>query len=259
MSTLKTKNKLKTISVTDTALLITNAGGRCSFNDESLYCNKILSDGRVNLGERAHIVGVNGPRAHAYRLENKNGYDNLIWLCRDHHKIIDHSENLDLYTVDYLREMKRRHELRIRTGRYPYYGTDSSVHDFSVLSCIFHFTSIHGLYSCVSSYPDINLNFFDIGRTCNDFREGNPEDLPLKDPILRRLFRNFEVRYWRLNEYFSNSHTVKEDPLNHMYTWQYSMRGEILIFHYLSSVEQLVAMIEKRFPQIMSQDLCEPF
>jgi len=97
-----TKSKSRTISLSDTSLLITNAGGRCSYNDNKEYCNKVLSDGRVNLGERAHIIGVNGPRASILLNGNKNGYDNLIWLCRDHHKIIDHSENLDQYSVEVL-------------------------------------------------------------------------------------------------------------------------------------------------------------
>ncbi len=98
-------NKSRAISVSDTSLLITNAGGRCSYNHDNFYCNKVLSDGRVNLGERAHIVGFKGPRSDDKFIRDINGYDNLIWLCRDHHKTIDHPENLKKYSVSALNEI----------------------------------------------------------------------------------------------------------------------------------------------------------
>ena len=117
----------RSISVSTTIALITNAGGRCSFNTDTEYCNKILSDGRVNLGERAHIVGVNGPRANEHCNSSKNDYSNLIWLCRDHHKIIDHPSNLNIYTVSELHKMKSRHEARVKSGRYPFLR-DRAIH-----------------------------------------------------------------------------------------------------------------------------------
>lgn len=256
---MNTNNKSRTISLTDTSLLITNAGGRCSYNDSHSYCNKVLSDGRVNLGERAHIIGVNGPRANVSFDGNKNGYENLIWLCRDHHKIIDHPANLEEFSPTVLREMKRRHEERIKTGRYPYYGTPQSLHDYSVLSCLFHFINIHTLYSCAASYPDIHLDFFDVSDMCFNFRQDNPGDLPLRDPILKRVFSNFERTHKALSSNLACNTTIREDSFNHIYTWQYSLRGETLVFNYLASVEQLVGLIEKRFPQILHQEIYEAF
>ncbi|WP_345990163.1 hypothetical protein WCX18_04755 [Sulfurimonas sp. HSL1-2] len=253
------KSKNRSISINDTTLLITNAGGRCSFNHENEFCNKVLSDGRVNLGERAHIVGVNGPRANEPCNGNKNSYDNLIWLCRDHHKIIDHHENLEVFTVDVLREMKKRHESRIITGRYPYYGTPQSIHDYSVLSTIFYFINIHKLYSCVASFPTIHLDFFDVGEACVLFRQDNPGHLPLKDPILKRVFYLFEQSQQKLAQYLNLQTPVNVNEENLICIWPHSIHGENLVFRYLQTIEHLISLIEKRFPQILQQDYYDPF
>ncbi|WP_415900562.1 hypothetical protein [Neptuniibacter sp. QD48_11] len=249
----------RSISVTDTILLVTNAGGRCSFNYEGQYCNKVLSDGRVNLGERAHIIGVNGPRANEPIECDKNAYENLIWLCRDHHKIIDHTSNLNRYTVNVLREMKARHEARISTGSYPYYGSDQTTHDYSVLSCLFEFIDIHTLYSCAASYPSIHLDFFDVSEMCFHFREGNPDALPLKDPILRRAFINFEHSHYCLENTLRLFNTVSEDMYTHIYTWPRTRHGESLAYRYLLAVERLIDLVERRFPQILHQEVYNPF
>ncbi|EPE2670366.1 hypothetical protein ACSHA6_004478 [Vibrio parahaemolyticus] len=250
--------KSRSISTADTTLLITKAGGRCSYNNHAEFCNKVLSDGRVNLGERAHIVGVNGPRANEHCSTDLNGYDNLIWLCRDHHKIVDHESNLDRYTVAELQAMKQRHEARIATGRYPYYGTPDSLHDYGVLSCLFHFINIHTLYSCAASFPCIHLDFFDVSEMCYLFRNDNPGDLPLRDPLLRYAFDKFEHTHALLSHYLDHYPTVGEDPYSRIYTWRNSVRGERLTFRYLTAVEQLIGLIEKRFPQIMMQDIFDP-
>lgn len=255
------RNKSRTISVSDTSLLITNAGGRCSYNKEQSYCNKVLSDGRVNLGERAHIIGVNGPRANTFFDGNANGYDNLMWLCRDHHKIIDHSENIEKYSVEVLREMKARHEQRIKTGRYPYYGTTQSLHDYGVLSCLFEFINIHTLYSYAASYPEVNLDFFNVSDMCSEYRQSNPGYLPLKDPILNFAFSRFERSHYDLASILNHDTVIKEDSYSHMsiYTWRRSVRGENSVLRYLSSVEYLISLIEKRFPQILHQEIYEAF
>jgi len=50
-----------------------------------------------------------GPRGNPSIPEERlNKYDNLILLCRIHHKIID--DQYHTYTIDYLREIKALHE-----------------------------------------------------------------------------------------------------------------------------------------------------
>ena len=107
--------------------------------------------------------------------------------------------------------MKFRHEQRIKNGRYPYYGTSQSLHDYSVLSCLFTFINIHTIYSCAASYPKIHLDFFDVSDMCGIFKNDNPSDLPLKDPILREAFTNFENSHHALAVLLRNSHVAEED------------------------------------------------
>ena len=92
-------------------------GGRCAI------CNKYLLDDTlgavVSVGENAHIVGrektAKSPRGHHdLPLEERNKPENLVLLCRDQHKSIDNKNNVQLYTVEQLHEIKRRHEEWIR-------------------------------------------------------------------------------------------------------------------------------------------------
>ncbi len=60
-------------------------------------------------GEEAHIVSQapNGPRAG--KVANFDAYDNLILLCRKHHKQVD--DQVSYFTVERLRSIKREHEV----------------------------------------------------------------------------------------------------------------------------------------------------
>jgi hypothetical protein len=64
-------------------------------------------------GEEAHIVaqGRKGPRAGS--VADVDSYDNLILLCRKHHKQVD--DQVGYYTVDRMKELKRAHEEWVAT------------------------------------------------------------------------------------------------------------------------------------------------
>jgi len=99
-------------------LLFANTAGRCSFTD----CNLRLTHERAGkaapytLGEMAHIKGEK-PGSNRYdeiqTSEERNGYENLILLCPNHHRLIDKPENNDVYSAFILLEMKNRHEKKI--------------------------------------------------------------------------------------------------------------------------------------------------
>ncbi len=91
------------------------AGGRCE------YCNEyLLTDGftgyELNLAEQAHIVGASdapgSPRGAAdIPLAARAKPENLMLLCRAHHRVIDRL--IAEHTVEGLLRMKREHEARI--------------------------------------------------------------------------------------------------------------------------------------------------
>lgn len=93
------------------------ADGRCSKPDcrLDLYEDETETDAPTLVGENCHIVAESddGPRPDpSMPLERQNGYNNLILLCRNHHKVIDAQEGE--YTVEKLHKMKADHEKWIR-------------------------------------------------------------------------------------------------------------------------------------------------
>ncbi|TNH44541.1 HNH endonuclease signature motif containing protein [Photorhabdus luminescens] len=96
-------------------LLWSNAAGRCSFTD----CNEKLSVEQAahlapyTIGEMAHIKGkhLGSNRYDAEQIDKqRDGYENLILLCPNHHTLIDKPENEQKYTVEVLLNMKKAHE-----------------------------------------------------------------------------------------------------------------------------------------------------
>ena len=106
-------------------IIAKRAGYRCSFPD----CNKILigpgsaSEEVIELGECAHIFAAskNGPRKKgALSDEDLRKAENGIYLCREHHKIID-AKQTD-YPSELLMQYKSKHEFLISSqiGEYFY-------------------------------------------------------------------------------------------------------------------------------------------
>jgi hypothetical protein len=91
-------------------VLWVKAGGRCSVCRVQVATEGTDADDPSVFGEEAHIVGRSpgGPRAGSY-VGNLDGYDNLILLCSKDHKRVD--DQVNTYTVDKLREIKRDHEI----------------------------------------------------------------------------------------------------------------------------------------------------
>ena len=109
-------------------LLWVRSGGRCAI------CNRYLLESgtayqEVRLGELAHIVGQKStpgsPRGKSsLPAEERDRADNIVLLCADDHDEIDHPELVELFTIDLLRDVKQRHEDRIR--HVTALGVDSS-------------------------------------------------------------------------------------------------------------------------------------
>jgi|SRR3989339_40661 len=89
------------------------SGNRCSICKTDLFSNKEKAED-LNIGEECHIISSkpNGPR-HKEGLDDYDLYNNLILLCRNHHKEID--ELTDTYTEKLLWYIKLNHEDWVNT------------------------------------------------------------------------------------------------------------------------------------------------
>ena len=101
------------MSVTDKTrkILWARSGNRCSFCKCRLVLDSSELDAESVVGEECHIVSgaKNGPRYDAIFEEEKiDDLDNLILLCRIHHKLIDDQE--ETFSVDVLAALKKNHE-----------------------------------------------------------------------------------------------------------------------------------------------------
>ena len=85
----------------------------CSFPDckKNLFIDRTETDDETLIGEMCHIIAEadNGPRGDSsFPMDKRNVYENLILMCRNHHRIIDSQTNT--YSIDLLRKMKSDHE-----------------------------------------------------------------------------------------------------------------------------------------------------
>lgn len=106
----------RTIGAVTQKMLWGVAAGRCEFPgcNKTLYEHGITKD-EGNFAENAHIEAVSegGARYKEYILEEDlNSIDNLMLLCAGCHKYID--ENEEDYPVEILKDMKKKHEDRVR-------------------------------------------------------------------------------------------------------------------------------------------------
>ncbi|NJK60745.1 MAG: hypothetical protein HC918_11565 [Oscillatoriales cyanobacterium SM2_1_8] len=91
------------------------SGNQCAFPG----CTErlVLEDGTL-LGEVAHIEAANegGQRFNPNQIDaERAAFENLIVLCRNHHKMTD---NVEAYPVDALKHMKAEHEAKFASTPY---------------------------------------------------------------------------------------------------------------------------------------------
>jgi hypothetical protein len=90
------------------------SGNECAWDG----CNqRLLDDDGAWIGKIAHIVGAEeGSARHdpTWTRDQLREVSNLLLLCANHHDKIDHVDSRDQYPVDFLREIKAKHEARFR-------------------------------------------------------------------------------------------------------------------------------------------------
>lgn len=99
------------ISVKSRKILWGRSGNRCGVCQRELVVDATSTDDESVIGEECHIVSGKGqgPRHDpAFPADRLDELENLILLCRTHHKIVD--EQHETYTVDVLKRLKENHE-----------------------------------------------------------------------------------------------------------------------------------------------------
>lgn len=98
-------------------LLAIKAGGRCEFEgcNKQLYVDEVTKMDVKNF-QYAHIIAdsENGPRGGVNSKALSKDITNLMLLCPEHHRLIDH-EGENIYSIERLREMKKKHEERVES------------------------------------------------------------------------------------------------------------------------------------------------
>jgi hypothetical protein len=111
------KKYSRKISIDNLKLLLARSGNQCAFSD---CLHPIFDDNNLFIAQLCHIEAVS-PKGQRYNPnktdEEINSYDNLLFLCYRHHKVTD---NVDLYPVNKLKEIKANHEAKFKESSYNY-------------------------------------------------------------------------------------------------------------------------------------------
>lgn len=93
-------------------LLWGRSGSKCAIRKKALIVDATAADDESVVADECHIKSPRpqGPRYDAsYPSDRLDGYENLILLCRVHHKMVD--DQAETYTVHILRQFKANHEV----------------------------------------------------------------------------------------------------------------------------------------------------
>lgn len=90
------------------------SGNRCAMCRTELVAERNEHKRNLNIGDECHIISeqLNGPRHISDYGKDYDDYDNLILLCKNHHKTVD--ELWETYTIELLKTVKTNHEDWIR-------------------------------------------------------------------------------------------------------------------------------------------------
>lgn len=170
-------------------ILFGRSGNLCAFPS----CNEPIIKEHLIVGEICHIEAANvaGPRYNPEQNdENRRSYENLMLLCRNHHKLTDDTAT---YSIKILKEMKNLHEKKF--SKYPLTISEAESKDLFISSLV----------------RDLNIsgsNITLLKSLTNIPREGNPKcwtDAYFKDediwggmdarrPIIDELLNSLESK-----------------------------------------------------------------
>jgi hypothetical protein len=229
------------ISLKTHKLLWARSGNRCAFED--CRCELTLDEFDVSsktvIGEEAHIVAqkVDGPRGVSdMSTADRDDFNNLILLCRNHHKIID--DNAETYSVRLLIEMKSKHENWVNENLE--FNTEEKRQELEISTIIDKWSEQMRIENWInwSSYiichftQDIEKNFYESFYDTEHFLTSR--FYPSKYPEIEKALLNFRnvlkdfrhiYDYWRIDfhtryrteKFYKTNGGDSDEQLKHWY------------------------------------------
>jgi hypothetical protein len=111
------KKYSRKVAIHTLKLLLARSGNQCAYSECS---HPIFDDNSLFIAQLCHIEAVspNGQRYNPNKTDEEiNSYKNLLFLCYRHHKVTD---NVELYSVQKLKEIKTNHEAKFKETSYNY-------------------------------------------------------------------------------------------------------------------------------------------
>jgi len=214
------------------------SGNQCAFPD----CKVTLvnPDDDTNMSNMAHIEAANpgGQRYNPNSTDDyRRGYDNLILLCPNHHVETD---NVSLYPVEVLRDMKRKHVDKMRT--------------------------LLSEQNVLINYPSaLNKVITFLGRAITDTSEANePENAPnLEQKIsynnvirYKPVIQSFSAYQGKINRIYGEierqGSSLKEILLRNINTLYLKEKGKYPTFDEVkANADNIIESIEKKLWEIV--------
>lgn len=205
------------ISDKDRKLLWSNSGNRCAI------CNIMLTYGNNIIGEEAHIISSkqNGPRGNMPIAQSAiDSYENLILLCPNHHTEID--RNVDYWTVEKLKEIKRKHEEKVERG----------LDDTNIRHNMFEEEDLKKLKYFLDSFNNLFTYIIDLG---SEIAYMMPSDVINKlDSITEASrYNSFRAYNREINQYqdiiFNNCISLNNETMG---KYNYDVANDGIVFDY---------------------------
>nr|WP_314054064.1 HNH endonuclease [uncultured Neisseria sp.] len=170
----------------------------CICKRELIKKNERNSRKLTLVGEIAHIVGSkkSAPRGESdLTQQERDDVDNLMLLCQEHHKEIDDADNIEDYSVQYLKNIKENH---IKWIAQKFLQEKPWRLKFS----IFFYLNIPRLAEQAARLgQELNLNFFDLNRSLHSLSyELNHVMLSFKNTLTRLEISSIPIKEIILHE-----------------------------------------------------------
>jgi hypothetical protein len=196
-------------------LLWGKSGNLCALCKNSLIHDATNKDTPSIVGDECHIISgrQKGPRYDInYPTKKIDEYENLILLCKVHHKLID--DQPDTYSYDVLKELKENHEKWVREKLYKVQDNKSTdTNDENLLTFLVRLNSgseifnvVRDVYQCsfsndepftteeMNALSSFTQTVQDYGDISNELESGRAIEVEFE---LTRLLHELEaIGFW---------------------------------------------------------------